>query len=134
MILSEASDQWVDCTGDVVVGDTIRFSEAVWGGSHKSPKKLGDRIIEAEVVKDSYGALKQQHTFTLVVIKSSGYQPLDPGDKILRKGRNVYRSGCERLLWDDESNRGLAAKEKHQRGDAARRARDRRKDEDGYYK
>ncbi len=121
--INAAMHDWIDCTGDVVCGDTIRFSEGVFGGSYRKPKHIGNREIIAEVVKDSYGQQKQQHTFTLVVLESSGEQPLKVGTKTTRKGRNVYRNGTERLLWDDEAARESVADEKHERGDDARQKR-----------
>jgi hypothetical protein len=113
-------DTWYDTTGDVVAGDVVRFKESVFGGSHWSPKYLGEREVVAKVLKDSYGRDRQQHTFTLEVLFSTGTQPLEPGTITRRKGRNVYRHGTERTPWDDEGQRGLAADEKHTRGDRAR--------------
>lgn len=119
----------IDATGDVVTGDVIRFSEAVFGGSHRSPKYLGDRTISARVVKDSYGADKQQHTFSLVILASEGVQgdKYPPGSKTTRKGRNVYRNTVMRQQWADESLRSIAADEKHDRGGKARAQRDQRR-------
>lgn len=119
--------KWITATGDVVTGDTIKFSEAVFGGSFRRPSYLGDREIVAIVVKDSYGASKQQHTFSMVVKKSSGEQPLKKGQKIRRKGRNVYKNGTLRLAWKNEADRSDVADEKHNRGDAARSVRDSRR-------
>lgn len=113
----------LDATGDVVTGDTVLFAEGVFGGSLRQPAFEGYRWIKAEVVKDSYGADKQQHTFTLKVLGSDGHQPLKPSETIRRKGRNVYRYGTQRELWDDERKREEAATEKHGRGDAARQTR-----------
>ena len=107
-----------DCTGD-----TILFSEAVFGGSHRRPTHLGERTIVARVLKDSYGAERQQHTFTLEVLASEGVQPLDSGIRTRRKGRNIYRHGCKRMPWQDERQRREALEEKHTRGDAARAER-----------
>jgi hypothetical protein len=113
----------VSATGDVVVGDNVTFDEAVFAGSHRKPKFVGLRTISATVVKDSYGAGKQQHTFTLLVTGSTGVDPLKVGEKALRKARNVYRNGVSRQLWDDESARLEAQAEKHERGGAAREVR-----------
>ena len=122
-----------NCTGDCVTGDTILFSEAVFSGSFKKPVYRGDRRIVAKIVKDSYGAGKQQHTFTLEILDSDGFDPLKPGTKTTRKGRNVYRNGTSRLPWEDESLRNAAADEKHARGDAARAERAARKEEEGRF-
>jgi hypothetical protein len=118
----------IPATGDSVTGDIILFTEAVFGGSHRSPKFLGDRRVVARIIKDSYGSAKQQHTFSLEIIASDGYQPLTAGAKTTRKGRNVYRNGTARLPWEDETARKIALDEKHGRGDAARSARDARKE------
>jgi (S)-2-hydroxy-acid oxidase len=113
----------IDCTGDVVVGDTILFTETVWGGNYKSPINEGERTIIAEVVKDSYGEKKQQHTFSLKVLSSYGSKPLREKIITRRKGRNVYRNGTKRLPWECRKARTLALNEKHSRGNVAREAR-----------
>ena len=116
----------INCTGDVVTGDTIEFSEGVFGGSHRNPSFLGDRVIQSLVTKDSYGAAKQQHTFTIEVLASTGVRPLEAGTKTTRKGRNIYRNGTKRMAWSDESLRGIVADAEHKRGDKARINRDAR--------
>lgn len=117
----------IPCTGDVVAGDTILFEEGVFGGSFKRPKHLGSRFVTAEVVTDSYGDKKQQHTFTIVVIESSGYRPLAEGVKTTRKGRNIYRNGTLRLPWAAEELREAVLDEKHERGNKARATREDRR-------
>tara|TARA_Y100000310_G_C20449176_1_gene699838 strand:+ start:194 stop:565 length:372 start_codon:yes stop_codon:yes gene_type:complete len=121
--------KWVDAKGDVCVGDIIRFTEAVFTGSYKRPQYKGDREIMAEVKKDSYGDEKQQHTFTLEILESSGTNPLEVGKTTRRKGRNVYRNGTERLLWEEEGQREEILREKHVRGGYAREQRAIRKEE-----
>jgi len=123
------SDFTMDCTGDVVVGDTILFTEAVWGGSYpKNPINLGKRTIIAEVMKDSYGKKKQQHTFSIRVIDSWGYDALEAGLIRKRKGRNIYRMGTRRLPWKCREARTITLNEKHQRGNVARTVRKIRKE------
>ncbi|WP_048646579.1 hypothetical protein [Nitratireductor soli] len=117
----------VNCTGDACTGDVILFTEAVFGGSFRKPKFLGERRIAARIIKDSYGSAKQQHTFTVEVIESDGYDALPVGTKTTRKGRNVYRNGTTRQPWADESDRKATLDDKHQRGDCARAAREERK-------
>lgn len=116
------TDAFRDCTGDACAGDEIIFTEAVFGGSFRSPKFLGDRAIRARIVKDSYGDARGQHTFTLEIIAAAGYDAaeLKPGERIRRKGRNVYRNGTARRLWENEDDRADALQEKHSRGDCAR--------------
>ena len=117
----------LDCTGDVCRGDMILFEEPVWGGSIKKPVMLGRRRVVAEVEVDSYGAAKQQRTFTLRVLWSDGHDPLPVKTKTRRKGRNIYRNGTMRLMWEDEGAREEVLAEKHERGGEARAARTRRK-------
>lgn len=84
-------------------------------------------MIAAFVVKESYGAAKQQHTFTLEVIASEGVDPIERGSTIRRKGRNIYRNGTYRGMWGDESARQENLSEKYERGYVARQERDARK-------
>jgi len=121
---------WINSTGDVITGDVVEFQEGVFRGfaghsqfSHSRPTCLGARRVVAEVIRDSYGSDKQQHTFTLRVLASDGAEPLAPGTVTTRKGRNVYRNGVRRIEWADEAARDDAAAEKHDRGDKARAAR-----------
>ncbi len=123
----DISNFTIDCTGDVVVGDIILFEENVWEGPYKRPKLAGTRKIIAKVINDSYGELKQQHTFTLRVIESCGYCSLTPNKKVCRKGRVIYRNETRRLPWNCSEDRELKLEEKHCRGDKAREQRDIRK-------
>ncbi len=125
----QSDDFPIPCAGDACAGDTILFGEAVFGGPFRKPRFLGERRIVARIVKDGYGAGKQQHTFTLEIIASDGIEPLAAGSKTTRKGRNVYRNGTMRAPWPDETVRGQALDDKHARGDVARRARAERRAE-----
>lgn len=113
----------LECTGDVVAGDSILFEEAVFGGTYRKPTFLGSRRIAAEVLRESYGAKKQQHTFSLRVLWSEGKQALEAGAEIRRKGRNLYANGTLRKPWPDESAREARRDEKHTRGNKARKLR-----------
>ena len=108
----------INCTGDCVVGDHVSFERATFSGSFRNAKFAGFELVQGYVVADSYGRDKQQHTFTLA---------LADGSKLQIKGRNLYANGTYRKMWADESQRGLAADEKHARGQSARSARDYRK-------
>ena len=115
--------RWLDSAGDIVAGDTIEFSEAVWGGSRTCPRSLGDRSIIARVLRESYGRESGQHTFTLEVLAAGGFDPPSKGARLLRKGRVLHRRHVRRLLWADETARAVALAEKHARGYAARATR-----------
>ena len=127
--IPKKTKKWTDGTGDIVVGDRIKFTEAVFEGSFRKPKFIGERTIIADVVNDSYGEKKQQHTFTIIPIEATGVkaESIKIGQKTTRKGRNIYKNGTDRLLWADESLRKDYVDEKHQRGDEARQIRDERK-------
>ena len=113
----------LDCKGDVCQGDEILFTESVFGAfSRNGAPFLGNRRIAAIVIKDSYGAAKQQHTFTLKIIGSDGYDPIRRGNVIRRKGRNIYKNGTMRQA-RDEDERAKSLNAKHIRGAQARKAR-----------
>lgn len=111
------------CTGDAVTGDEVRFDRAEFGGTLRKPTFLGFQRITGRIVADSYGADKQQHTFTLL---------LADGAKTMIKGRNLYKQGVWRKPWADENDRRTVAAEKHGRGDIARASRDARRLEAGH--
>ena len=123
----KTTDYSIECRGDICAGDEIYFKEAVFAGSHRRPQFAGHREITAKVIRDSYGEQTQQHTFTLEVIGSDGVDAIEPGKKIRRKGRNVYRLVCGRKDRDAGKRQG-ALDEKHSRGDKARAQRERRRE------
>lgn len=97
-----------NCTGDCVKGDEIAFF---------NPGKASERLY-GKITKESYGADKQQHTFTI---------ELEDGNRMLIKGRNLYKNGVYRKPWIDEEQRKIVADDKHSRGDLARAEREIRK-------
>lgn len=109
------AEHTINCTGDAVVGDQVRFERATFSGSFRNAKFAGFEMVCGKIVRDSYGRDKQQHTFTLA---------LDGGGKLRIKGRNLYANGLFRKPWADESLRHAVADEKHGRGDQARAARE----------
>lgn len=110
----------INCTGDACKGDHVAFERATFTGSFRNAKFAGFEMIRGEIVSESYGAAKQQHTFTL---------RLSDGSTTRIKGRNLYANGTWRKPWPDEAERRAVLAEKHLRGDAARTARARRKGE-----
>ncbi|KAK1277844.1 Zinc finger CCCH domain-containing protein 62 [Acorus gramineus] len=95
-------------------------------------KIIGKRTIAGRVLKESYGAAKQQHTFTvspgkIEILWCKGVKSLPPLFPLLVKGRNLYRLKTFRQRWNNESERSKVLDEKHKRGAAARRTRERAK-------
>lgn len=115
----EHTDEWVDCLGDLVAGDYVRFKKAIFIGKYPKASFSHYETIEGLILKESYGAEKQQHTFTILK---------NDNTKMLIKGRNLYKE-CERLIWVDEDARDIARQEKHIRGEEARRKREERLEE-----
>ncbi|KAF4401878.1 hypothetical protein G4B88_017390, partial [Cannabis sativa] len=113
----------INCTGDVCKGDVVLFTQKVYERFDKVTrhgKVLGKRTVAGRVVKESYGAAKQQHTFTVEVFWSRGIKKLSPLYPLLVKGRNLYKMRTFRQCWSDEALRLNVLAEKHKRGAAAR--------------
>ncbi|CAL0331813.1 unnamed protein product [Lupinus luteus] len=120
----------INCTGDVCKGDIVLFRQKVYEKFDKMTRHgrtLGNRTIAGRVVKESYGAAKQQHTFTVEVLWSSGVKKLPPLFPLLVKGRNLYRQKTYRQRWKNEADRAIVLSEKHRKGAAARLVRAMRK-------
>ncbi|XP_059455855.1 zinc finger CCCH domain-containing protein 62-like isoform X2 [Corylus avellana] len=116
----------INCTGDVCKGDVVLFSQKVYERFNKVTRHgrpQGKRTVAGRVVKESYGAAKQQHTFTVEVLWSKGSNRLPPLFPLLVKGRNLYRLRTFRQRWNNESGRVKVLAEKHKRGTAARLVR-----------
>ncbi|KAK7406576.1 hypothetical protein VNO78_08204 [Psophocarpus tetragonolobus] len=116
----------VNCTGDVCMGDVVLFRQKVYEKFDKVTrhgKNLGNRTVAGRIVKESYGAAKQQHTFTVEVFWSSGVRKLPPLSPLLVKGRNLYKQKTYRQRWKNEADRIEVLREKHKRGAAARSKR-----------
>lgn len=93
---------------------------------------MGTRTVAGQVVKESYGSSKQQHTFTIEVLWCEGIQKLPPLYPLLVKGRNLYRLMTMRQRWANEEDRVKVLSEKHGRGAAARKVMRERKIKSGY--
>lgn len=120
----------INCTGDVCKGDVVLFTQKVYKSFDKMTRSgnvSGKRTIAGRVVKESYGAAKQQHTFTVEVLWSRGVKKLPPLFPLLVKGRNLYKLKVFRQRWENERERLRVLAEKHQRGAAARLVRETRK-------
>ncbi|GJP71764.1 hypothetical protein CLOP_g2559, partial [Closterium sp. NIES-67] len=113
----------INCTGDVCRQDTVLFKQQIPQKHNNESNYPGYRLVAGRVVKESYGVKKQQHTFTVEVIWSSGMQPLPPMTQLLVKGRVLYRHKTYRQKWPNEAERVAAVVEKHARGDEARSVR-----------
>ncbi|XP_065867923.1 zinc finger CCCH domain-containing protein 62-like isoform X1 [Euphorbia lathyris] len=115
----------LNCKGDACKGDVVMFEQNVYemfsiASRSASGPPCGTRIVVGRIVKESYGAAKQQHTFTIEVLWSKGEKPLPPLHPLLIKGRNLYRLKTLRQKWEDEGQRQKVLLDKHARGSLAR--------------
>ncbi|KAI5422314.1 zinc finger CCCH domain-containing protein 62 [Lathyrus oleraceus] len=121
----------LNCKGDACTGDVVLFEQNVYEMFNIASRSgggppCGTRIVAGRIVKESYGAAKQQHTFTIEVLWSKGEKPLPPLHPLLIKGRNLYRLKTLRQRWEDEEKRRKMLMEKHSRGFVARADREAR--------
>ena len=91
------------------IGDEVVFAAVIWGGSFKKPRFNGVEIKTGTITKDSYGAEKQQHSFTIKT-KASSFRVM---------GRNLYKFGTYAKPRKVEE-REEVLNEKHKRGNIAR--------------
>ncbi|KAK8930975.1 Zinc finger CCCH domain-containing protein 62 [Platanthera zijinensis] len=121
----------LNCKGDACLGDVVMFEQNVYemfsiASRSATGPSCGTRTVAGRIVKESYGAAKQQHTFTIEVLWSKGVKPWPPLHPLLIKGRNLYRIKTMRQMWDNEPERFKVLQEKHDRGFCARSSRDMR--------
>ncbi|KAL3598547.1 hypothetical protein D5086_006465 [Populus alba] len=121
----------LDCKGDACRGDIVMFDQNVYDKYNIASRSamgpaIGTRMVAGKIVRESYGAAKQQHTFTIEVLWSKGENPLPPLHPLLIKGRNLYRMKTLRQRWEDEGERRKILLEKHSRGSLARSSRETR--------
>ncbi|CAA3032055.1 zinc finger CCCH domain-containing 62-like [Olea europaea subsp. europaea] len=126
-----ASSFVLNCKGDACTGDVVMFEQNVYemfsiASRSANGPPCGTRVVAGRIVKESYGAAKQQHTFTIEVLWSRGEKPLPPLHPLLIKGRNLYRLRTMRQRWEDEGERQKILSEKHARGSMARSDREAR--------
>ncbi|KAL0354446.1 UNVERIFIED_CONTAM: Zinc finger CCCH domain-containing protein 62 [Sesamum radiatum] len=126
-----ASSFVLNCKGDACMGDIVMFEQNVYEAFNIASRSAngppcGTRVVAGRIVKESYGAAKQQHTFTIEVLWSKGEKPLPPLHPLLIKGRNLYRLKTMRQKWEDEGERQNILSEKHARGGVARLNREAR--------
>ena len=108
---------------NLTTGCFIVIDEAVFSGHYRSSNYEGHREIKGTIVAESYGSKRGQHTFTILVSEVSGADSnkYKVGDKVRRKGRNVYGS-LTSVAYPE--NHGELAVEKSSRSGAAKDLRE----------
>ncbi|KAJ3673655.1 hypothetical protein LUZ60_005647 [Juncus effusus] len=116
-----------NCKGDACTGDVVMFTQFCNKLDKKESEKAKvpqTRLVVGRIIRESYGAEKQQHTFTIEVLWSRGKKPLPPLYPLRIKGRNLYKLKTLRQKWENEDERDKVLKEKHDRGHVARVSRE----------
>jgi hypothetical protein len=119
MALKQASykgdhEYYIDCMGDVVAGDEIRFERAVIRGKIRSKVKgrfcnsviVGFELVTGKVTSEGYKQSNERHTFSI--------QRSD-GSKIKIKGGTLHANGVWRKPWENEGLRLIEIQEKRKR-------------------
>lgn len=100
--------EWITCLDGFIVADVIRWTEAVWTGSHET--KIGERSIEAEVLRED----RPKGCVCLLVrrcdvdvISGATVETYTPGQEISRQRLALEHLRIERRPWQEEGARAL---------------------------
>jgi len=103
--------KWIPCGEKFIVGDVVRWKEAVWVEKGKRKKKLvkvGERRVTAEVLgtdRKGFVCLSVCKCEILANLAARVLEPFKKGDGIRRARRTIGRGSGERLAWSDEDAR-----------------------------
>lgn len=111
-------EAWIECGGQFIRADVVRWTEAVFENKTRGRKPLflGEREVIAEVqsepdAKGFLNLLVRGCKVVSVSKKANAPSPpvLDNATEIRRQKKTLLRNGVQRLAWDDEGARGLVA-------------------------
>lgn len=85
----------IDCGGDVVVGDKIRFTEDAFDNRHTPSLFIGKRTVVAEVKAIEPDG--RDMSLTLRIIRTSGSWPLAVGSESPRILQYITKFGISRI-------------------------------------
>ena len=91
-------------------GCILKIEKNYFLGNYKKPQFDGKSILKIVVLKNSYGSLKGQHTFTckvLEVIEKGSKQTHDVNEVFRIKGRNLYPNVIEHIPGEESNNEEL---------------------------
>ncbi len=106
---------------NLLKGQIIEWTEKVFLDHGKNAIFCGERTNTGLIIKESYGDKRGQHTFTILIQDSKGYQALSLGKNVCRKGRNLYRTAkiikdvdqkIKTELATEKSKRAIEAKQR----------------------
>ncbi|MGQ0619372.1 MAG: hypothetical protein ACT4QA_05560 [Panacagrimonas sp.] len=107
--------EWIACGDGYIEADVIRWKEPVWERRRGKARKIGDRLVTAEVLREA-----DEKEFVRLLVRGCDVISETPQHlqatlllkkdaEIRRKRQTLTRTKPERLLWSDESARGIAA-------------------------
>ena len=104
--------EWIPCGEKFIVGDVVRWSEAIWlekGRRKKKLIKIGEHRVTAEVLttadQKGFVRLSVCKCEILMTLAALALEPLKKGESIRRARRTIGRGSGERLAWSDEDAR-----------------------------
>jgi hypothetical protein len=103
--------KWIPCGEKFIVGDVVRWKEAVWVEKGKRKKKLikvGERRVTAEVLTTDPKGFVSLSVCKCEILANLSVRVLEPFKKaeiVRRARRTVGRGSGERLAWSDEDAR-----------------------------
>lgn len=92
---------------NLTVGTIIKFEEAIFTGSYKKPEFSHTATHVVRILRESYGARKGQHSFSLEVIEST---ERNKGGVFRKMGRNIYPT-AQVITYPDDHEDKVADKE-----------------------
>ena len=108
---------------NLVQGTIFEAQLPVFTGSYKNAKFSHNVSVKMQVIKESYGAERGQHTFTLLCLESSHPEDFAVGKTYRKKGRNLYPNICANVQQPDNYLQVAAEKDDRSRYSAAAKRR-----------
>ena len=108
---SVAMPKWIPCGEKFIIGDVVRWKEAVWVEKGKRKKKLikvGERRVTAEVLTTDAKGFVRLSVCKCEILANLAARVLEPfkkGDSIRRARRTIGLGSGEGLAWSDEDAR-----------------------------
>src|SRR5437868_7123988 len=106
---------WIKCGEDIITGDVVRWTEAVWlepkrKTKKKKAEKIGERRVTAAVLTvDSKGFVRLSVMQDEITANKYGMplKPLKKDQVITKKRATIGRGKAERLKWTEETVRAI---------------------------
>lgn len=103
--------KWIACGEKFIIGDVVRWKEAVWvekGRRKKRLIKVGERRVTVEVLTTDQKGFVSLTVLKCEILANLAARVLEPykkGELLRRARRTIGRGSGERLAWSDEDAR-----------------------------